>query len=747
MILNLIFSLFFGAQPLGGRSYLFIEGGNPNVFGVLADVAPRKVIAVHFNNGVNASAYAEIRYASLDGMYFNNVLDLSREVVNQFQVNVNWKLDYGYAFNEPLRELDRGMSVGNGPPVSLLGFYNSNRYSCNDIKAGDTANDGGAIRSKYGYPDGLQLIPDNGINSLWTCAGDASGQNTGLAGVAKGINGFYQGQPAVYSSYDRYFMSGFRDGKEKVVEGSMDELIGPSANLGQDKFFFDGRPNCFISRKGPSVLSWEATSQSKSPDASFLQSRATCSNGWCGLIGSPTKAPVTNLENLMAQEAFDSAGCLASPWSCESRLYYPDNAGYFTVKSGEPLYLLHLYPKLRWLPRDPVLGGTQRSFKPVSTEKMRALRCLAIKQGDQVARDPILTGFRSPVVADSASVLLSAQFRATDVDDAEGVIRLNDVGAHPRWQHDPPVAVRLSDNFIGNPTAQEVGNALLRAFTFKSRKASFYKAVEANCGYSWMLDEKAVADQIYTLKDTQLVNPNVPYCYASVQDERNAILNGSETTRKANATGPCVLRSTGKPYSVKMKRWTLNWDPMSDPNKPKKYDVSKFLWKGCPDGPTKYSAVSIMTTLFNRPPVSNAAFVSTTSDGSQHIWAANTAYNRSQLWDLLNNPNTNCMEKTPKVQINAARATNFIADWIALGNVTDPGKDLFNLADKRRKEALLDYVRVKTKLDEMNLKGTNNGGTNVCVDPFQFHPGAVNSYPLYKDARLTNVDPITGAIR
>lgn len=749
MLISYIFSLMVSAASVEGKTYLFIEGGNQNVFGILADVAPRKIVAVKFGaQNPSGRTTSVIKFATLDGMYFNNTIDIADESIRQFAANVNWGGSYNYDHNVPLRDLKGMGAVGSSePPTALLSFFGSNKYSCNSIGSGDTANDGSTIKQKYGNPDGIQLIADNGINSLWTCAGDASGANTGLAGVANGINKFYQGQAAVYTSFDRYFMSGFRDGKEKIVEGSMDELVGQTANLGQDKFFFDSRPFCYISRKGPSILAWEATNQSKSPDGSFLQSRATCSNGWCGLIGKPSKAPVNNLENLMVQEAFDSAGCLASPWSCESRLYYPENAGYFTVTSGEPLYLLHLYPKLRWVPRDPVLGGTQRSFKPVSTEKMRALRCLAVKQGDQVARDPILTGFRSPVVADTASVLISAQFRASDVDDAEGIIRLNDAGIHPRWQHDPPIAVRMSDNFLNNPTAQEVGNALLRAFTYKTNKAKFYKDVEGNCGYGWMLDEKAIAQQIYTLKDTQLVNPNVPYCYSSMDDERNAILNGTETARKANAKGPCVLRATGKPYSVKLKRWTLNWDPMSDPLKPKKYDVSKFIWKGCPDGPTKYSAISIMNTLVNRPPVQGANFVAAAPDGSQYIWSAFTNYNRSQLWGLLNNANTNCMEKTPKVQINAARATNYIADWIANRNVSDPGGDLFNLANKRRKEALLDYIRIKTKLDDMTAKGTNNGGTNVCVDPFQFHPGAMNNYPLFKDARFPNVDPNTGAIK
>lgn len=610
--------------PLGGKAYFVFEGGNKNAFGLMEDVSPKKAFFIRFNSADNAT----IRWANLDGMYFNNTLDIATEIQRQFASN-KWS------------------NAGRG---SLF----------NDANVA------------WSWEENLTL------NAKWSCK-DALIRANKIAGD---------------NFYESYGMTGRVIGEEKTVTGA-------TGALSAEETVFDDRPECWLERKSESALYWYyAENPLARPNG--LEGNSSCSRGWCGLRGeiSYTRRNFKFLNG----EVYDSLGCRRTPESCTSRLYYDDQeAIHFNPPSG--LFIVHLFPQVVWRPRNVMSGGLHYGIDPVSTATMRAERKAALDRN--ATDDPITAGWRTPLIDEARSTTASFQFRVDEIL-ASNDIQLRDPSTKPKWRHDPPLAVYYAgqgDDFA----TSTISKALLAAFSYGKSRHRFLRSIEANCGADWATVEKNVSTTMYgtTPVTEERVNELIPYCYASKEDEANAIFDGREKLRKARDSRPCVLFTAPKAATNLVKRWKLKKDPLTGST----YDVSDFLWKGCPDGPTAYWNGYLWIRFGSATPPPGAVSIG----GNKYV--VPTQMNRNQMMDVLAQPYERC---SPAVVANACRTYDWIYNYTAGTPSVDWTGEIRDYAHRRRLTACPDVAILVAQLASIKDPKLRPRASDCQSDPFHW---------------------------
>lgn len=615
--------------PLVGRSFMFFEGGSKTSFALLEDVAPKKAIFVQFLSTESANIY----WANLEGMYFNNTIDIATEITKQFSSNVIYGARRG--------------SLMNDANV----FWNWEENSA--------------------------------INAKWSCK-DALQTKVNATG----------------NMYATYNMVGRINGEEKTISG-------PIGALSAEKATFDDRPDCWLQRVGVSAEErWRALNGGAFSADYFLKS-STCSGGWCSLNGT---IPGWDQEiKSLNTEVYDSVGCFRNATSCVSRsMYDNDDAKKITSSSG--LYIIHLFPEVLWRPRNILSGGVYAGIAPVNTAAMRIERKASLQSGGD---DPVTAGWRSPLVDEKLSTLISLQLRASELMK-DGNVLLRDPSSKPKWTHVPLLGIGYGSTDPTQLSAYTVADMLVKAFSYgKPMRYKFLSSVGANCGLDWADVEKRISTTIYgnAPVSESRVNQLVPYCYTSTDDEAKAMTDGREKVRLAKNSRPCVLFS-GTPVTNAVKRWKLKIDPLTN----KTYDVSNFIWRGCPDGPTRFW---IGTVKIHR------------------VWPRSYSeeiinyLNRNQILDELATPFERC---NPGVVANACRVYDWVYNYTKLNPSVDWSGQIMNYADKRRKTACPDVKILQNQLANIAKKNPQLLPTTCKADPFRWtvatYPAWTPTYPM-----------------
>lgn len=616
--------------PLAGKAFFVFEGGNRNSFGLLEDVSPKKAFFVRFNSSDNAT----IRWANLDGKYFNNTLDIATEIQRQFSSN-KWT------------------NAGRGSLV-------------NDLNVA------------WSWEENLTL------NAKWSCK-DALMRMNKVAGD---------------NYYESYTMTGRVTGVEKSVSGSV-------GALSSEQTVFDDRPECWLQRKKESALYWYYL-ENPALKANGLEGNSACSQGWCGLRGEVSYRRA-NFKMLNA-EVYDSLECRRLPEACTSRLYYDDQeAIHFNPPSG--LYIVHLFPQVVWRPRNVMSGGLHYGVDPVSTAAMRAERKAALDPN--ATDDPITAGWRSPLVDEALSTTTSFQFRIDEILSTNDV-QLRDPSTKPKWTHNPSLAVYYAgqgDDF----STGTIAKALVVAFSYGKTRYQFMRNIDANCGADWSTVEKTVATTMYGTSPVMesRVNELIPYCYASQLDEANALFDGREKLRKARDSRPCVLFSDAKPATNLVKRWKLKTDPRTG----KGYDVSDFIWKGCPDGATAFWTSELHIVFGGGAPPAGGVSIG----GNKYL--VPTMLNRNQLMDALAQPYERC---NPVIVANACRAYDWTYNYAVANPSVDWSGEIRDFADRRRRTACPDVSILKAQLASIANPKLRPRASDCQADPFSW---SVVTYP------------------
>lgn len=491
-----------------------------------------------------------------------------------------------------------------------------------------------------------------------------------------------------HNIYSKYGMTGRINGIEKTVSSTLESLP-------YDNTVFDDRPECWLERNGESPYNTLTEKNNIRVGQETFDKHVACVGGWCSLRSKIDR--IGHEFRAAESEVFDSAYCWRSQYSCTSRQMY-ENENAQMIKDPTGLYIIHLFPQVLWRPRNTLTGGSHRGITPVTTSVMRANRAKALAPS---ASDDLATaGWRSPMVDDTLSVMISVQARLSELN-SEGHLVLEDPNPHPKWTHSPKLAIGRNsfDRGFSGPGAYELNTMLLKAFSYgKPTRYNFFRNMANNCGNNWASVETETAKRLYGSEPVRedRTNQYIPYCYVSPAEEFYAMTDGREADRLARNARPCVLFSE-KPVTASVRRWKLQTDPLTG----KKYDLSDFLWKGCPDAPT------------------NAWIGLTTPSGVVETYFLN----RNQIMDELATPYERC---SPVAVANACRFYDWVYNYATNVRGIDWTGQIQKMADKRRKTACPDVRILKQQLARIASQNPALLPTKCGTDRYDW---SIGTYP------------------